>query len=296
MSRAAAPAPGAVTGRSEAVRRLLAWVALLAGTLALLYSPAAGGLAPPPVTAGADALRRWLDGRDAATALFSVVRLVVIVMAWYLLGTLLVSLALRLGRAGRAAAAVDLVTLPPIRRLVQAAAGLTLAASALTLTGAGGGADGGSVAAASAPAAGPRSPVMQRVAGPGDVVMQRVAGGDDVVMRRVADPGEETGVVMEGLPAGLPPGTAAVGTMAAGGPAAPAQWTVRPGDHLWRVAEEVLATAWTRPPSDSETTPYWARLVEVNRSNLADPANPDLLFPGQVLEVPPPPPPPSPAG
>jgi nucleoid-associated protein YgaU len=32
--------------------------------------------------------------------------------------------------------------------------------------------------------------------------------------------------------------------------------------------------------------PYWQRLVEANRPALADPANPDLVFPGQVFTVP----------
>jgi hypothetical protein len=31
----------------------------------------------------------------------------------------------------------------------------------------------------------------------------------------------------------------------------------------------------------------WRRLVEVNRPRLVDPANPDLLYPGQVLVLPP---------
>jgi hypothetical protein len=33
--------------------------------------------------------------------------------------------------------------------------------------------------------------------------------------------------------------------------------------------------------------PYWHRLIERNRSRFADPANPDLLFPGDRLLVPP---------
>jgi flagella basal body P-ring formation protein FlgA len=65
--------------------------------------------------------------------------------------------------------------------------------------------------------------------------------------------------------------------------------TLRPG-------EEVLRTAWDRAPDDGETDPYWRVLVEVNRDVLADPENADLLFPGQVLEVPPPPPRPLPPG
>jgi hypothetical protein len=71
----------------------------------------------------------------------------------------------------------------------------------------------------------------------------------------------------------------------------PDAWVVRPGDHLWRIAEETLARAWGRAPSDREIDPFWRRLVERNRSALHDPANPDLLFPGDRIEVPAAPPP-----
>ena len=60
-----------------------------------------------------------------------------------------------------------------------------------------------------------------------------------------------------------------------------------PGDHLWGVADETLQAAWGRQPTDGEVTPYWVRLIKHNRSKLADPNNPDLVFPGQVIELPP---------
>jgi nucleoid-associated protein YgaU len=73
-------------------------------------------------------------------------------------------------------------------------------------------------------------------------------------------------------------------------PVAPAPtWTVAPGDHLWSIATRVLAEGWGRAPSDAEVAPYWEQVVGVNRDRLADPADPDLLFPGQVLVVPRPP-------
>jgi len=68
----------------------------------------------------------------------------------------------------------------------------------------------------------------------------------------------------------------------------PATWVVSPGDNLWSVAESNLARAWGRRPTDSEVDRYWLRLIEANRSRLADPGNPDLIFVGQVFELPPP--------
>nr|MBA2625760.1 hypothetical protein [Acidimicrobiia bacterium] len=52
------------------------------------------------------------------------------------------------------------------------------------------------------------------------------------------------------------------------------------------VADRTLASAWARSPADSEVTPYWRRLVELNRTGLPDPANPDLVFPGHVVRLP----------
>ncbi|HKY14892.1 MAG TPA: phosphotransferase [Microthrixaceae bacterium] len=67
-------------------------------------------------------------------------------------------------------------------------------------------------------------------------------------------------------------------------------WTVSPGDHFWGIAERTLTEAWGRVPSDRETTRYWRALIAENRSRLADRHNPDLVYIGQVFELPPTPP------
>ena len=66
-------------------------------------------------------------------------------------------------------------------------------------------------------------------------------------------------------------------------------WTVRPGDSLWSIAESALAAAWGQPADAQELAHYWWRVVEANRASLPIPANPDLLFPGDEVVVPPPP-------
>lgn len=71
---------------------------------------------------------------------------------------------------------------------------------------------------------------------------------------------------------------------------------VRPGDHLWSIAEGVLRDAWQRPPSDHEVAPYWRLLVEANRDRLVRRDDPDLILPGQVFVVPEPPTQPAPTG
>jgi len=63
-------------------------------------------------------------------------------------------------------------------------------------------------------------------------------------------------------------------------------WTVRPGDHLWGIAAATLRQRLGRVPTDAEVEPYWRRLIDLNRSRLVDPGNPDLIFPTQVFDLP----------
>ena len=70
------------------------------------------------------------------------------------------------------------------------------------------------------------------------------------------------------------------------GHSASGEWLIETGDHLWCVAESVLAEAWRRVPTDGEITGYWATLIDVNRDRLVDPDNPDLVRPGQAFIIP----------
>jgi hypothetical protein len=65
-------------------------------------------------------------------------------------------------------------------------------------------------------------------------------------------------------------------------------WVVAPGGSFWATAEAELAATLGRTPTDAEVAPFWTALVEHNRSRLADPTNPDLIFAGQTFELPPP--------
>jgi hypothetical protein len=63
-------------------------------------------------------------------------------------------------------------------------------------------------------------------------------------------------------------------------------WTVAPGDSFWSIAEEILTDIAGHEPTEQAIRHYWVQLIETNRRRLADPANPDLLFPGQLLDLP----------
>jgi hypothetical protein len=67
--------------------------------------------------------------------------------------------------------------------------------------------------------------------------------------------------------------------------------TVAPGDNFWSLAEGIVTVALGRPATGDEVAAAWMALIEANRDRLVDPADPDLLLPGQVLRLPDPPPP-----
>lgn len=65
------------------------------------------------------------------------------------------------------------------------------------------------------------------------------------------------------------------------------EWVeVEKRDHFWSIADEALAEAWGRSPTDNEIAPYWADLVETNKDRLLPPGDPNLIYPEQRFELP----------
>jgi DNA-binding SARP family transcriptional activator/nucleoid-associated protein YgaU len=62
---------------------------------------------------------------------------------------------------------------------------------------------------------------------------------------------------------------------------------VSPGDNLWSLAEAHLEQLHQRAMSPGEVRPYWQEVIAANRERLADPADPDLIFTGQEMRLPP---------
>lgn len=84
---------------------------------------------------------------------------------------------------------------------------------------------------------------------------------------------------------------AAVGTVPSAVPTddapAMASWTIQPGEHLWRVAEAVVEAGGGRTDDIGSVAEYHQRLIAHNRTRLPVPDDPDLVFPGTVVECPP---------
>lgn len=320
-------------GQVPGAWRLVGWAVFLAACLAGLHA-AGGSLSPPPLSEP-HRLGQWLEQRRPAEAAVAVVRLVALGLAWYLAAVTAAGVLARATGAAGLMRAVDAVSVALVRRLVRGAVGLSLATTVAGGSGGLALAEPAPAPAAAAtmrllPAPAPPEGGDGRVSTPGLPPSMRLLPEPDGSAAIGTPTPAGTAAAGTPPPTSTPPpastdpegaeGDRTAHQIVAGddlatdvnGPApAPVAagpgperrpageervWTVRPGDHLWAVAEQVLAEAWARPPSDAEVDGYWRALVDANRPRLRDPANPDLVFPGQLLVVPPPPAPPGPNG
>ncbi len=243
--------------------------AAVAGTGVALHRLGTGPLAAPPLGSWSE-IQDWATSRSAVEIALALVRLGALGAAAHLALTTGMALAGRLFHLPALARAAHLGTLPPFRGLVRRAAGLALSASALV------------------PASSPAM-VIQRIA-PAPVV------STGVVIERIR-PGPAPQPGGSATMSVQPPGSATVRTIenrSEPKPPAPVpdpRHLVRPGDHLWAIAEQDLTRVLGRAPTGQEIAPRWRAVMAAN-PQLADP---DLLFPGTYVVVPPISPPVSPS-
>jgi len=64
--------------------------------------------------------------------------------------------------------------------------------------------------------------------------------------------------------------------------------TVEPGDNLWSIAAAALESTGGQAPDERQIAAYWLRVIELNRARLPEPGDPNLLFPGDAILLPPP--------
>jgi hypothetical protein len=235
--------------------RSLAWIALLGAALAGLRLAATGDLATPPLTS-LDDLQTWVDVRGPVPTAIGLVRLLAEAAAWYLLALSTLHVLAGALRFGTGHAVADALALPGARRLVHAALGLSL------------------VAAGPAPEHDDPDPAIVTA-----------AGHDVGTTARIEDQGSAGTAAMRPFEAAESTGTATMTPLAP-----PRAWPVQPGESFWTIAADILTHAWGRPVSDHEIDPFWRSLVAANRDRLLDPADPDLIVPGQVFDIPPVPP------
>lgn len=261
------------------MRRLIlpAWCAGLASALLALHLLSGSDLTVPGAPSRwAD----WIDRVGPATAVVGVLRIAALGLAWYLVLATIVGAASRAAQRERAVAAADLVTPRFLRRLLASASGLAISGVGLALA---------------------STPVL--------VGVERVGSSSQstevstATLQRISPIEVEVSAPVERLPA--PPardasvstaelsvldlsglGEALAATVEVSTPVVDETWEVAAGDHLWMIAEEVLAESTGSTPDEADVADYWWVLIEANRARLVAPDNPDLLFPGQVLTIP----------
>jgi hypothetical protein len=296
--------------------RLGLWTAALVTALRMLAATGGGSLSIP-VTSPRD-LRAWVADTAPPDMAIALLRLGALALAGYLLAVTVLAVAARLLRLDGLAAAIERVSPGVVRRLVSGSSGIGLALGAvaglLPVLEQGPGTTGPTVAAA-APSADQASATMTRLPA-GSATMTRLAtapgvpptgGSAEATMSRIGD-GPPPTATMTRVGPDTPPRQPAVGAEpAVHDPASPTpttptavrrapdlplvdptRWIVEPGDSLWSIADEVMRRADGSSPGERAVARYWHRLIGANRQDLVDPANPDLLVPGQRLVVPPP--------
>lgn len=97
-------------------------------------------------------------------------------------------------------------------------------------------------------------------------------------------PGTTTTTVAPSEPPASEPGTSAEEPGDPG--AAAGHVVVAAGDTFWSIARDQVAAQVGGVPTDTQVTTYWAQLVNANAGALAQPGNPNLILPGQVLVLP----------
>ena len=233
----------------------LGWWCLALAAAALGLALAGSGLPSLPPLRSPSTWPGWLEATGPAPAAVALVRLGGLAVIAYLAAVTATGVAARLLAADGLVVLVDRLTVPALRRLLSTSLGAGLALGPLT---------------AVQPALAQPAPAERTV-----------------TMRGLAE-----SPASDGETGGEPETAEPVMTMSRleedGPDRAAAERTIRvePGQSFWSIAEDVLRAAERDHRADREVVPYWLRLIEANRQRLADPANPDLLFPGQVLVVP----------
>lgn len=67
--------------------------------------------------------------------------------------------------------------------------------------------------------------------------------------------------------------------------AAAGEVVVEAGDNLWTIAQATLTASWGRPPTDAETADYWRQVVDASNHQLLAPYDPDIIYPGQTIDL-----------
>jgi hypothetical protein len=212
---------------------------------------------------------RWLHETPPLDATAALLRVLALAAAWWLL----VSSVWWLVVAARGAAqGRGLLAMPGTRRLVEWTLALTIA---------GGAAMAGPGAWA---AAGPRPG-----AAPTSTTAPGVRTGRGLAVVPAPAPATPPPTTAPTTPAPTTPAPATPGLDAAAGAPTPGVHVIAAGENLWTIAAARLGAVTNRAASAvpaAEIARYWRALCELNRATIRS-GNPSLVYPGEVLQLPP---------
>ncbi|HET6953055.1 MAG TPA: LysM domain-containing protein [Acidimicrobiales bacterium] len=290
--------------RAAATARLAAWTGGLAAAARVLAATGPGPLGLP--VGGLDDLEGWVAGATPVDLVLAVLRLGAVAATWYLLAATVLAALARAVRVRPVTAAVERLAPDLVRRLATGGSSIGLAV-------------GGAVASLPVPglpvrpepvtvAAAPAAPsaTLARIEPAPDPALPARASATMTRTGTTAGPAAPDHRSGARRPPGVPPPSATMTRVEVPPPSGPPSvtadhspvpgattpaatgtadtWVVDPGDSFWSIAEDVVG----REAGDRAIGRYWRALVDANRGRLVDPANPDLLVPGQELITPPP--------
>lgn len=219
-------------------------------------------------------LGSWLTTADPTTVLVAVARMAGLAIGyWLVASTILYAVSYHLG-LGSMTRALQWVTLPVIRRLVQGTLALSLTGASMI----------GPSLVVAAPA------MAQQAAAAGTGTTQ--PGGQDGTGTSLYAP-DAAGWPQQPdssgfwLPSGLNP-SAPTGQVPAnqGATSASESYTVVRGDNFWKISKARLRQAVGRDVTDDEVAHYWVRVVAANRATIRS-HNPNLIYPNEQVKLPP---------
>jgi hypothetical protein len=251
------------------------WCVFLATTLWMLHAVGGADLGPPPSRPGD--WREYVSNVGPDVAVAAIIRLAAVALNVYLIVVTVAGATAR--RGGHLGVTTVLDGLLPafVRRLLAGAGGLTVSAAGLTL--------------AVVPLIGPgSSPTVYAETRPAENATLRRATPNDVarLARSSGLPEVATLTVFKFDPAPfavIGPGSTDIAADALQPATERHMWPVAAGDSFWSIAKEHLEEIAPRADMD-QLHAHWRRLIDVNRHRLVDPTTPDLIYPGQVFELP----------
>lgn len=236
------------------LRRLagfIVWFAGLTAALAFLLSAANYGLGLPAMTGAS--WHTWLESSDPATIVFTFACAGASVAVAYLLASSALLAIATVLRFQPVIAFATVISTPAVRRVIRGTVGVSIAGVL----------------------ASPSFADAQALLPPDAPILVHLAPGDNI-------PTPATTVTTVVIP---PPVETQPQTQARV-PAKSATHVVVRGDNLWSISKQAFTSQFGRDPNETELRTYWAAVIQANRDRLLNHDNADLIFPGQIIELP----------